>query len=336
MSCRRLLVAAVGTGLLLTTVPASASVELGPRGGPAEAVALLERAAAAGRRLSYSGTQYVASWRGGVTDTSLVELRHDPVRGSIVVPAGGRHPEVAGATAILDLRMLDRLAASYDLVVSGSGQYTGRAASVVEARRAGGEVAGRFWVDRASGMLLRREVFDERGRRVRSAAFVDLAVQGSRSADPVVVPSRLSGRERPTGALLGRLRADGWHVPQGLPHGFTLIEATRDGAVLHLAYTDGLSVLSLFAQPGGLGDDAVDGFVQESMDDTPVWVRRSAPERVVWQGGGQVWTLVSDAPESSVQAAVAALPHDAAVDSGLRARLVRGAARLAGILNPFD
>jgi hypothetical protein len=57
---------------------------------------------------------------------------------------------------------------------------------------------------------------------------------------------------------------------------------------------------------------------------------------VVWQGGGRVWTLVSDGAESSVQAAVLALPHDPPADEGLRARLSRGVSRLAGMLNPFD
>ncbi len=189
-------------------------------------------------------------------------------------------------------------------------------------------------------MLLRREVFDEQGRRVRSAAFVDLAVQdavsGAVAARPTVVPSRLSGRERPADALLQRLRAEGWHVPEELPDGFALFEARQDDEVLHLAYTDGLSMLSLFAQDGGLGAGEVDGFARESVDGVPVWVRRTAPERVVWQGGGQVWTLVSDARGEQREAAVTALPHDAPPADGLRARLARGASRLAGMLNPFD
>lgn len=339
MRLRRLLVAAVGTGLVLSVAPASAAVDRGRTDHDAaaeEAVALLDRAAVAARRLSYSGTQYVASWRGGVADSSLVELAHDPAGGSVVSGAAGEHPEAAGATAHLDLRMLDRLAAAYDLSVSGPGRCTGREASVVEARRDDGGVAGRFWVDEDSGMLLRREVFDEQGRRVRSAAFVDLVVQDATAARPAGVPSRLSGRERPAGALLERLREEGWHVPEELPDGFALFEARQDDEVLHLAYTDGLSVLSLFAQDGGLGDSEVDGFDRESVDGAPVWVRRTAPERVVWQGGGQVWTLVSDGAESSALAAVTALPHDAPPEDGLRARLSRGASRLAGMLNPFD
>lgn len=338
MRRRRLLVAAVGTGLVLSVAPASAAVDRGRDDSDAaeqDAVGLLERAATAARRLSYTGTQYVASWRGGVADTSLVDLAHDPVHGSQVSGADGAHPEAAGASAFLDLRMLDRLATAYDLTVSGAGRCTGRDASVVEARRADGGVAGRFWVDRDSGMLLRREVFDEQGRRVRSAAFVELAVQGTATPAPTVVPSRLSGRERPSEALLERLRDEGRHVPEALPDGFALFEVRRDGDVLHLAYTDGLSVLSLFAQAGSLGEHEVEGFSRESVDGTTVWVRRAAPERIVWQGGGQVWTLVSDGPESSALAAVAALPHDPPVDAGLPARLARGVSRLAGMLNPF-
>lgn len=339
MTRRRLLVAAVGAGLLLASLPASAAVDRGrvvrTATAHAEAAALLERAAAAGRRLHYSGTQYVASWRAGVTDSSVVELEHHPVRGTVVDGVDGG-PPAAGPTATLDPRMLDRLVASYDLSVAGPGRCTGREATVVEARRAGGALAGRFWVDQDTGMLLRREVFDDDGQRVTSAAFVDLSVAPGHVPSARVVPGRLSGAERPAPAALDRLRADGWHVPDSLPGDLRLIEVRRDGAVLHLAYTDGLSALSLFAQRGGLGEQVPDGFVQETVAGAPVWVRRTAPERVVWQGDGQVWTLVTDAPESTVREVVAALPHAAPAEEGLLARLERGGSRLAGMLNPFD
>ena len=124
-------------------------------------------------------------------------------------------------------------------------------------------------------------------------------------------------------------------MPEQLPDGFRLFETRPSGEVLHLAYTDGLSTLSLFAQDGRLGSEAVDGFAAERVGGRPVWVRRAAPERVVWSGGGRVWTLVSDAPEDAVRAAVGALPRDKAPDDGLRARLGRGLGRLGGMLNPF-
>lgn len=334
MRRRRLLVAAVGAGVVLAAVPALAEVDAGTtsaESAEAEALALLERAAQAGRRLSYSGTQYVASWGQDGSESALVELRHDPATGSVV---SGDEP--VSATATLDPRMLARLSASYALAVKGPGRCTGRSASVVEARRGDGQVAGRFWVDRRTGMLLRREVFDADGRRVRSSAFVDLDVRPGAPAAPLMAMTVRSGGERPSAAAVARLRDDGWLVPQALPSGFRLFETRRGGDVLHLAYTDGLSTLSLFAQDGALGSRPMAGFRAERVDGRPVWVRRAAPERVVWSGGGRVWTLVSDAPEDAVLAAVGALPRDPAPDDGLRSRLGRGLSRLGGMLNPFS
>ncbi|MCW2680365.1 MAG: putative sigma regulatory protein MucB/RseB [Frankiales bacterium] len=333
MTRRRLLVVAVGAGVVLAGLPALATVDAGSAGAEsseAHALALLERAAQAGRRLSYTGTQYVASWRQDSSESALVELSHDPSTGSVV-----RSGEPVSAIATLDPRMLARLSVSYALAVKGPGRCTGRAASIVEARRDDGRVAGRFWVDRETGMLLRREVFDQDGERVRSSAFVDLDVRPAAAAAPVPAMAVRTGGERPSEAAVERLRADGWLVPQVLPDRFRLFQTRRNGDVLHLAYTDGLSTLSLFAQEGELGSEPMEGFGTEHVDGRPVWVRRAAPERVVWAGAGRVWTLVSDAPEDAVLAAVAALPRDAAPDDGLRSRLSRGLGRLGGMLNPF-
>ena len=336
MTRRRLLAAAVGAGVVLAALPAVADVEAGRTGrsaAEAEALGLLTRAADAGRRLSYRGTQYVASWREDSAATSLVEMQHDPERGSVITDGGPTGDAGAAPVALLDLRMVDHLAAGFSLEVAGPGRCTGRDASVVEARRADGSLAGRFWVDRATGMLLRREVFDDDGQRVRSSAFVDLDVTGTSAAAP---PGAAALGAEPRRPRTTGLRRDGWHVPERLPAGFRLFDTEMRGEVLQLAYTDGLSTLSLFAQDGRLGTEPMRGFTREEVDGRAVWVRGSSPERVVWAGGDRVWTLVSDAPQDAVRAAVAALPRGPEPDDGVGARLGRGLSRLAGMLNPFD
>lgn len=330
---RRALVAGVGAGLLVTTVPALAGTDA-PTATASEATALavLDRAARAGRVLPYSGTQYVAAWQDGTTGATLVDVEHQPGHDAVVTaaPTAGGPDVPAVATPALDDRLVALLARSYDLAVAGPGRCTGRDTTVVEAREQG-RVAGRFWVDRDSGLLLRREVYDEQGRRVRSSAFVDLEVGRAR---PQPAPALTA---RPVEQDAGALRAQGWQVPEELPHGMRLFETRLTGdRVLHLAYSDGLSTVSLFAQKGALGTGPMAGFAAEEVGDRPVWVRREAPERVVWSGGGRVWTLVSDAPADTVRAAVAALPRDPAPRDGLLARLGRGAARMLGALNPFD
>lgn len=339
---RRLLALAVGTGLVLTTLPAlAAPLAAPPKAAPPKAAEqqarrLLERAALAGRALSYSGTQYAATWRAGAAAATVTEVQHAP-GGPAVVDLPGPADAPVVATAALDARLVGLLAASYDLHVTGEGRCAGRRTSVVEARDPGGAVAGRFWLDRVTGLLLRREVYDGAGRPARSSAFVDLDVRRP-TAGTAPLPA---AQPAPGTATATALRAQGWPVPESLAGRLRLFAATlsapRPGEhLLHLAYSDGLSTASLFVQRGRLGTRPLAGFAVEQVGRRPVWVRAGAPERAVWSGDGRVWTLVSDAPAETVRAAVTGLPRDPAAREGVLVRLRRGFARLAALLNPFD
>lgn len=338
---RRLVVVAVGAGLLLVGVPgasASGSAAVGGRTAERDALAVLERAVRAGRGVDYRGTQYVVSRQDARSSSaSLVDVTHRPGHGSVLseAPTAAADPVPTGATAALDPRQVQLLAAAYDLALTGRGRCAGRATSVVEARR-DGAVAGRFWVDDSSGLLLRREVYDA-GRTVRSSAFVDVEVRAATAGDSL----QPAAAGPAVAEAADDLRDQGWDVPDGLPGGFRLFDTRlstpRPGRhVLHLAYSDGLSTTSLFAQSGRLGTAPLAGFERERVRGRPVWVRHAAPERVVWSGGGHVWTLVSDAPLPTVRSAVAALPRDRAPDEGVRSRVGRGLSRLAGLLDPFS
>ena len=327
----------VGAGLLLPVTPALAGGRLADasasRRVEGEALAVLERAVHAGRTVGYRGRQSVATWRGGDADTALVDVSHRPGHRSVLRERTVADRSVpAAATAALDPRVVSLLAASYDLMVAGTGRCTGRTTTVVEARRDDGQIAGRFWVDEDSGLLLRRDVHGDDGRRLRSSAFVDLEVGARVDVTPVETTDLPSAVEE--------LRADGWRVPEGLPGGFRLFDARLSAPdqrehVLHLAYSDGLSATSLFAQRGALGTAAPDGFRRDEVGGRPVWVRSGTPERVVWSGGGAVWTLVSDAPAGVVRDAVATLPRDRAERDGLLSRLGRGLRRLVFAVSPF-
>jgi sigma-E factor negative regulatory protein RseB len=184
--------------------------------------------------------------------------------------------------------------------------------------------------------LLRRETFDRAGRLVRSSAFTSVTV-GPQAPD--VVPAGSSTDQLDPTAIAAMRRA-GWHIPAALAGDLELYDArmrTHDGdRVLHLSYSDGLMTLSLFVQRGRLGTTKLAGFTRQQVSGAPVWVRPTTPERVVWGGGGRVFTLLSDAPSETVRAAVVVLPHEKAPKSGLLARLGRGLARLGSWLNPFD
>jgi len=350
MTRLRLLLLVAGAGTLLAGLPAHASgrvaegehpLDRSPRADtdPREqrAVQLLDTAARAAVTRTYTGTQYVSAWRSDRSTSSVADIRHTPSGGSVVQlrPTAGDEQAVA-ATTDLDVRTLRLLADNYTLEVVDAGECAGRTADVVEARDAKGQVAGRFWVDRASALLLRREVFDRGGELIRSSAFASLTVDaaaGPDAEDAVPAGGRL------TEAELDALRTDGWRIPAVLPASLALYDArmrTHNAKkVLHLAYSDGLSSLSLFAQRGRLGSEPTDGFTERRLGGAAVWMTSSSPQRVVWGGSGQVFTLLSDAPTEAVTAAVKALPHDKPPSTGVLARIGRGLARLASWFNPF-
>ena len=123
---------------------------------------------------------------------------------------------------------------------------------MVEAVREDGSLAARFWLDSATKLPLRREVFDARAHLVGEDVFINLAV-GSAVAEPAATSAVA---QQLTAVDVTQLRARGWPVPGQLPGRLTLFEAgqtsTSSGTVLDLGYSDGLFAVSIFVQRGGL------------------------------------------------------------------------------------
>ncbi len=349
----RVLLLTAGAGMLVAGLPSSAvtSPSAGqdgsaPRVVSPRALALLKDAADAARSRSWTGVQHVLSVRDGQPSLSMLEVTHRPGRGSAVQDLSGVS-EQSSATAVdaADPDLLNLLVAHYDLVISGAGACAGHTSVVVEARRPGQQgpraVAGRFWVDHKTGLVLRRDLYDANGSVVRSAAYVtiDTALP---ERPPVEVADRSpssAGAALSLSELLD-LREDGWPVALSLPSGLDLFEARWQGSnsrqVLQTTYSDGLSTTSVFLQRGVPA--TVPAGTAHRVGAGTAWVSTGTPERVVWSGGGFTWTLVSDAPAGTVEDAVLALPHLPAVapHDGVAGRAWRGMSRIGGWLNPFE
>lgn len=317
-----------------------------------DGLALLGRATEAARRMPYQGTQFISTWSRSGATTVLVEVEHLPDHGTILrildTTAGPGSMMYESDAPQADVTLaglptlpggtLGLLAEHYRVVAAGKGAVAGRSTWVVEARRGDGSVAARYWVDRTSGLMLRREVLDRRGRVVRASAFIDLRLDASLWVGhlPPTMPSpdgsRLSQGD------LSSLRVHGWTAPAGFPCGLTLYDARRNtsprGDVLHLSYSDGVSTMSLFVQKGTLDTSELDGWRETNLGGHTVYLRDTVPQRVVWAGHGQVYTLLADAPPEMVENVVATLPHDQKPD-GFWGRMARGFARLGSWLNPF-
>lgn len=352
----RLLALVAGAAALWGTLPCQAMSSQGAGldgvaadSEEARAHALLTSAAQAAMVRAWAGRQNVLTVRQGRQTVTVLDVQHQPGAGravTVVSTSAGMAPassDVAIASDDpLDAQMLRVLARHYALRVVGEGSCAGHAATVVEAHRPGvtgpGQVAGRFWVDRASHLVLRREVLDGDGSVLRSASYVTMDV-----AAQVQMPE--SGKVvAPTGQPLGEeqlaaLRQRGWPAPPTVATGMELFEARlhEDGPtpVLQLSYSDGLSALSLFVQQG-VTVTAPEGTTRTAMAGK-AWVTDGPLEQWVWSGGGHTWTLLSDAPEADLERVVLALPHgaDDARPDGLGGRLWRGLSRAGEWLNPF-
>ncbi|HEV7825515.1 MAG TPA: sigma-E factor regulatory protein RseB domain-containing protein [Mycobacteriales bacterium] len=313
---------------------------------PAErdAISYLRRAVTAERTATYSGTKWLSSQAsdGAVT---VLEVRHDPVRGTWLEPRAPAHrsghtvPEAEGAD--LDGEALTALGHHYTVAVRGADHSAGRPATVVEARGLGEDrVAGRFWLDEDTGLLLRRELYDPDGEIVRATAFVHLDVGPAAARVPGDRPVTDGSAARPLDeAAVAALRRDGWQLPDLLPGGmerYRAMEMTVDGhRVVQMAYSDGIFAASLFVERGRLDAASLRGFRTERIAGTSVYARNGLHRTLVWGGDGAVYTLLLDAPESLAPQLVAALPHTPDED-GVVSRLGRGIARVGSWANPFD
>jgi hypothetical protein len=296
----------------------------------APALGLLRAAVRVGRERPWSGVQHVVSMVGGVPTVSDVRVEH--------LSSADSGPEASG---LLDDTLLEALSGNYDLRIAAVTTCHGRAARVVEARRPGvvgaAAVAGRFWLDAATGLLLRRDVLQPDGTLLRSSELADLDV-GKADSHMLSTSNALrpEGQRLDDAALLA-VHEKGWPTPAVLPGGLVLFESRLlEGDVLQLSYTDGLSTLSLFGQHGEVPPTAT-GLVRTVGGGT-VWESWGEPSRMVWSENGRTWTLVSDAAPSLIDDVLLVLPHTPAQvrQDGVGPRVWRGMSRVGSWLNPFD
>jgi sigma-E factor negative regulatory protein RseB len=179
-----------------------------------------------------------------------------------------------------------------------------------------------------------------------AVAVLCLLVSGSAQA---VVPGDPAETDNATDLLPPR--AANRTVPVDLPQHLRLflaeerqadgtLEATSevmwpegDGYV-HLGYSDGSSVVSVFIQKGRLDIERLGNWHAQQRDGHTIWVQGSDGKNAIWSSGGYVYTVFADAPAEMAGAAIAALPHEA--EPGLVERLTRGLDRVLAWTNPFD
>jgi sigma-E factor negative regulatory protein RseB len=311
---------------------------------------LLQESATACQATSYHGEQVVLWWGPGETSASLVDVWHQPGQVTLVqatnVPRGkavgagspaspADDPDPDGILGVSN-RLLDLLQSNYQIAYVGRGSAAGRTALMVEVRRpGGGGLAARFWLDAATKLPLRREIFTSGSHMISEDSFVNLQL-GAGGLGAVPAPAGGPWGTRLDSATLTALRAKGWPLPAQLPGNLALFAATQTSArsrrVIDLSYSDGLAVISLFVQRGELGRP-MPGWRQIGIRGQTVYSIDPAERSFAWSSGGFVYTVVADAPAAVVSQVVAAMPNSAR--PGFWDRMAIGFRRLASWLNPL-
>nr|WP_246425665.1 sigma-E factor regulatory protein RseB domain-containing protein [Streptomonospora nanhaiensis] len=223
--------------------------------------------------------------------------------------------------------MLAELAANYRVTRTGGGVVCGRNAAVLEVLRADGTAAARVWIDQRTALPLRKVVLDDTGAVVHATEFVEVEIGGDPGPLPEDGVEARPWKDELSEGELTALREDGWPLPEHVAWNLRLIRAwSRDdpeGRVVHLAYSDGLSVVSVFVQrgrlPGGSGQSA------EAAADTLAQDGAGGAQRV-WDSRGFVYTAMGEAPADLLAAAERGFPTDG--EPEFWARVMRGFGRL--------
>src|SRR5579875_2815750 len=321
-----------GTGAQLRR-PAARTARFDPV-AIAAGIGLMDAAATACQSVSYTGTQIVAWWGQDGSSTYLAQVWHradEPEFTQGGSDAGPAPPGVLDVSA----RLVGLMRANYWIEYSGNGTASGRPARIVSIWRRDGTLAARYWLDRSSGLPLRRELFDRAGRLVNEGAYIDIRI-GAVDGDGTLVPGAPAWGPVPQATTLAALRKRGWPLPPALAGDLALVTvtstATRAGTVLDASYSDGLSVISVFVQRGELPQE-LPGWHRADVGGWAVYASGPGERSLTWSARGFVYTVIADAPQETVERAVDGLPHERGL--GFWGRLTRGLRRIESWFNPF-
>jgi len=211
--------------------------------------------------------------------------------------------------------------AKYRLAVEPGPEIAGRPTDVVAVQLVGGNrLRERLYVDRQSGLLLRRELLDSGGTPYRSVAFTALTTGPAplgttepAAAAALAAAPRVAHSQEP--AMAHHLKAP-YKLKGRIGTGYRLVGSYKAGGVVQQFFSDGLHGLSVFEQRGHLSTaettlagESGAGRAVEISGHTMRAYSASVGEAVVWESDGVVYTAVTDAPWSDLAGAVRDLPH---------------------------
>ena len=318
--------------------PEGPSVAAGPTLTPAQAQAMLQKAANAGDSVSYSGRQSFLANRAGNAIFAQVDVDARARQGTQVRVNSQRGQQLLRrftpaliSSRVVDDELLALLGRNYDLSGSGGASVAGRSASVVTATREGSSfAAARWWIDDATGIVLWQETYDRSGSVDLSFGFTAVSVSHGESILEHL-PPKLAVPRTSTSLTLSsaaELNASGWSCVRKLA-GLSLVRIRSDRAnnpdIVHLVYSDGLNTVSVLQQRGQLSA-APEGSQWDA--GLGAHVRRGPSSVATWQSAEMVLTVVTNGSPVLLAEAVESLPHVRATPQTTLDRIEAGWARI--------
>ena len=198
-----------------------------PAKGEDDGMSVLQRAAVANSRVAYTAVREVRGPESSGQHGVNVRVVNHPGAGLAMSDPGEKEQAfvvlASSALESLDERLLDVLEDTYHVVDTGPGHLDERPARLVEVLRADSTVAGRFWVDTETDLLLGHTVYDRAGKPAFSSRLTDLSLGEGDWPDEVLGDSpwgdALNSEERRD------LREAGWAMPEHLAWNLSLVDA---------------------------------------------------------------------------------------------------------------
>lgn len=301
------------------------------REGEGEAVALLERAVGAGRTTTVRGDQAVLARLDKRVVAARVAIDTRSRQGTLVSVYDREGDVLASSVASPQVLAsggpspVDLISRAYDLTAERGVEVAHRAATVVAARDAVGHVAKRWWIDDATGVLLWQESYDDEGLST-AAGFTHVAVTPYAAVPAARTSTRLA--TGPASARAARLAGSGWSCSDELA-GLDLLQVSTDTPTdprsVHAVYGDGASTVSVLQRHGRLSGAPAGA----TWDDTlGVWRHAGAVRWATWQSGETVYTVTTDGSPKLLRRAVAAFPHEGALETTTLGRVREGWSRI--------
>ncbi len=289
------------SAVLLLPVPALAD----------DGLALLQRIAQGSRELTYSGTFVYRS--GGKVDTSrIAHSLRDGIEFERIEALDGSPREVVRAggevkcffpdekLVIIENRSIGRgfpallpaglgsLPEHYAIRSGAQGRVAGlKSRAVLLQPRDDLRYGHEFWMDAASGLLLKANLVDARGETLESFVFTQVKIGGPLEHG-ALQPRFNTEQVRVQQVRTTELKADDmdWMFRTLLP-GFRKVASMKRQTApehpesLHVVFSDGLASISVFIEPGGSAGDAE---TVTTLGPVNVYRRQLGDHRVVVMG----------------------------------------------------